>query len=210
MFLAQAKDMSSVPTAQLAEIINTSYAKAEAPFWSSEYRRTTEEQVSADAQRGALYLWCTEHAEAVKTTSASEAQPRQTVQAVLAGRAVEVVGTVSLRLDEEAKRAMLSQLVVLPAHRRRGHARAILGATDRWARDRGATSVQLELLLPPSGPHPKDALATFYTSVGFVRQPNAVPLDALYPSLVPSLAPHQAPILVVFVKSLLVHGGTAA
>jgi GNAT superfamily N-acetyltransferase len=177
----------------LTSVINESYAVAEVPFWSDGYERTTVEQFREQVAGGAVHLLVRHSAGAADAVIVEDGD----------GRAVEVLGTVNVSHDEAVGDAFLSQLVVLPRHRRRGYARHVLTAVTDWAAARGATTLQLELLLPPTGPHPKDALATFYAGEGFVRQPNPLPLDALYPSLVPMLAKGQSPLLVVFRKPLL-------
>ena len=58
-----------------------------------------------------------------------------------------VVGMVTAQLvvstAEGAPSALVEDMVVLPAERGRGLGRALLGAIEAWARDRGATRLQL-------------------------------------------------------------------
>jgi GNAT superfamily N-acetyltransferase len=60
----------------------------------------------------------------------------------------EVVGLCTVYLDIESvrfgRRAWVEDLAVAPQQRSRGHGKALLDAAKAWARDRGATHLELD------------------------------------------------------------------
>ena len=66
----------------------------------------------------------------------------------VADRGGEVVGICSVYLDLESvrfgRRAWVEDLAVHPDHRSAGHGKGLLDAAKDWARDRGATHLELD------------------------------------------------------------------
>jgi hypothetical protein len=59
---------------------------------------------------------------------------------------------------------------------------------ERWAQHRGATGMQLELLVPRDWTHPaKECLRSWYAHLGY-RVARTTTLDEDYPELAPHLA----------------------
>ncbi len=88
--------------------------------------------------------WDPEQA-AARLTRASHADDAEVLVAVERG---EVVGLCTVYLDIESvrfgQRAWVEDLAVDPAQRSRGHGKALLDAAKAWARDRGATHLELD------------------------------------------------------------------
>lgn len=79
---------------------------------------------------------------------------------LVASVAGEAVGCAGLRRRGDGV-AEIKRMFVRPAHRRRGHARAMLAAVERWARERGYRRVVLE-----TGTAQPEAIAV-YTAAGY-------------------------------------------
>lgn len=79
-------------------------------------------------------------------------------------------------------------LVASPDHRGIGLGRRLVDFAEGWARDQGATTMRLELLVPREWTHPVKAfLHEWYTRIGY-RPVRTTDFAGDYPSLAPLLA----------------------
>ncbi|WP_248305559.1 GNAT family N-acetyltransferase [Agromyces sp. H66] len=156
----------------LAELVNGVYEQAESGLWVDGARRTSAEEVAALIRRGEL---------------------------VTARAGDRVVGAVRVQaLDDDL--AEFGMLAADPDRRGLGIGRALVAFAERWARERGSSGMQLELLVPTAWSHPsKEFLRDWYTRIGY-REVRTGELAELYPELAPLLATRCE--LVVFRKVL--------
>jgi GNAT superfamily N-acetyltransferase len=145
---------------RLLKLINRVYAVSEEGLW-----RDATPRVSAD-----------ELAELVRTG-----------QIAVASRDGAVVGSIRFH-DVAPGTAEFGVLVSDPEHRGTGVGRGLVEFAEHAARERGLTSMQLELLVPHTGTHPsKKFLADWYGRVGYRVIATRRFADA-YPHLAPMLA----------------------
>lgn len=125
---------------ELARVINSAYAVGEEGLWQPGWVRTTPAEV-ADLTRGGGML----------TASVED----------------EIVGCGCVQ-PLDATTTDLGFVSVLPEQWGGGAGRAIVDAAEDLARSRGATTMQLELLVPKHWIHPhKDRLRGWYTRLGY-------------------------------------------
>jgi GNAT superfamily N-acetyltransferase len=157
---------------ELVRLINRAYAAGEAGLWREELGRTDE----------------TEIAEAIRAG-----------QMLVAAAGDRIVGCLRTRALD-ASTADIGLIGVDPEAWGGGIGRALVDAAENLARARGATTMQLELLVPRTGTHPdKKRLRNWYTRRGYavVRR---IPFE--------DFVPHAAPLLsapgdiLVFTKPL--------
>lgn len=146
--------------AELADLVNRVYAEAEAGLWLDGAARTTEAEVADLIRAG---------------------------QIAVARSGERVVGAV--RVQELADGVgEFGMLVAAPEERGTGVGRDLVSFAERWARDRGLTRMQLELLVPRTWTHPvKDFLRGWYTRIGY-RVVRTEDFGEAYPALVAQLA----------------------
>jgi GNAT superfamily N-acetyltransferase len=147
-------------TAEIAALVNRVYADAEKGLWAGTADRTNAAQIAEYVQAGQLAV------------------------ARLVGA---LAGVVRVRqLDDDL--GEFGMLVAAPEHRGVGLGRDLVAFAEGWARDRGLSRMQLELLMPQTWSHPvKDFLRDWYVRLGY-RQVRLGDLADDYPALVPLLA----------------------
>jgi GNAT superfamily N-acetyltransferase len=74
-----------------------------------------------------------------------------------------IIGSVAIRLLDDAKAAELKRMYLQPEHRGRGLGRALLSHAIDWAKDRGCHSIVLDTSIGMT------AAQRLYESVGFAR-----------------------------------------
>jgi ribosomal protein S18 acetylase RimI-like enzyme len=127
-------------TAELTGRINAAYGAAEEELWAPGTDRV-------------------EHARVVEIVRAGEM-----AVARLDGR---IVGSIRVR-DVEDRAGYFGLLAVEPAAQGRGVGRALIELAERTSRDRGATSMELRLLVPREGTDPgKSKLYDWYGRLGY-------------------------------------------
>jgi GNAT superfamily N-acetyltransferase len=146
--------------AQLAELVNRSYAASEKGMWLDGAARTTPEDV-AEMARG-----------------------RKVAVARLGGR---IVGCIRIEgVDERA--AEFGMLAADLDHRGVGIGRELVLFAEGRSRDAGFATMRLELLVPREWAHPsKEFLAAWYTRMGY-RSFRRRTVEESYPELAPWLA----------------------
>lgn len=146
--------------AEIAGLVNRVYAEAEAGLWVDGTARTTETEVADLIEAG---------------------------QIAVARSDERVVGSVRVqRLDDGV--GEFGMLVAAPEERGTGLGRDLVSFAERWARERGVSVMQLELLVPQTWTHPvKEFLRGWYTRIGY-RVVRTGDFGEDYPSLVPHLA----------------------
>jgi GNAT superfamily N-acetyltransferase len=140
--------------ADLADLVNHVYADAEAGLWQDGKSRTSEGQLRELIEAGEI---------AVATADGA------------------LVGCVRVR-ELEPGVGELGMLAVDPARQGAGIGGALLDFAERHARERGLTSMRLELLVPLEGTHPgKIELDRWYGRRGYRpidrRAVEALPLE---------------------------------
>ena len=145
------------------------------------------------AERG---LW---HKGATRTTPAELAELIRAGQIAVATCDGEVVGSVQLH-DVAPDTSEFGMLVAAPDERGTGVGRALLDFAERWSRERGLRTMQLELLVPRHWRHPsKEFLRGWYGRRGYRRVRTEV-IGGAHPHLAPLLATpcdleiHQKPL----------------
>lgn len=120
---------------QLAALVNSVYAVAEEGLWADGTPRTTP----------------TEMAELIATGQIAVARAEE-----------QIVGAVRVqRLD--TGEGELGMLVADPAHRGTGVGRELVQFAERWSREQGLDTMQLEVLVPRKWSHPsKEFLKAWY------------------------------------------------
>jgi GNAT superfamily N-acetyltransferase len=155
---ASADDVALVE--RIAGLVNTVYETSEAGLWIEGARRTNERELAELIRRG---------------------------QIVAASSGGVVVGAVQVKqLDDTT--GLFGMLVADPDRRGEGIGRELVAFTERWTRERGLTSMQLELLVPRGWSHPsKEFLQGWYERIGY-RVVRTTTLGEPYPELAPQLA----------------------
>ncbi len=153
-----AKDAALVH--ELAGLVNRVYAVAEEGLWADGSPRTTPAEMAELIAAGQIAV--------------AQAQER-------------IVGAVRIRRLDTGE-GELGMLVADPAHRGTGVGRELIRFAERWARDQGLDTMQLEVLVPRRWAHPsKEFLKAWYTRVGY-RPVQTGQFDESYPELAPLLA----------------------
>lgn len=144
----------------LCALINAAYAIGEEGLWTAGADRTSASELIALIRAGEI------------------------AAAHLDGR---IVGSVRVQqLDNTT--AEFGMLVSDPQRRGVGIGRELVAFVERWARFRGLTAIQLEVLSPLHWTHPaKEVLHAWYTRLGFRVQRTGTFADD-YPTLAPLLA----------------------
>lgn len=145
---------------QLAALVNSVYAVAEEGLWADGTPRTTP----------------TEMAELIATGQIAVARAEE-----------QIVGAVRVqRLD--TGEGELGMLVADPAHRGTGVGRELVQFAERWSREQGLDTMQLEVLVPRKWSHPsKEFLKAWYPRVGY-HPVRTGQIEETYPELAPLLA----------------------
>jgi ribosomal protein S18 acetylase RimI-like enzyme len=158
--------------AAIAELVNRVYDEAEAGLWRPGAERTTPADIAGLIADGQIAT-------------------------VRAGN--RVVGSVRLQ-SLDAGTAEFGMLAADPELRGLGIGRELVAFVDALAAERGAGTMQLELLVPTTWTHPsKEFLRAWYERIGY-RVVRTGHLAELYPDLAPLLATECD--LLVFHKSL--------
>jgi GNAT superfamily N-acetyltransferase len=124
----------------LTRVINSAYAVGEEGLWEPGWVRTTPTEVAELTRRGGM------------------------LTARVDG---EIVGCGCIQALDAAT-TDLGFVSVLPEQWGGGAGRAIVDAAEDLARSRGATTMQLELLVPKEWVHPhKDRLRLWYSRLGY-------------------------------------------
>jgi GNAT superfamily N-acetyltransferase len=145
---------------RIAGLVNTVYEASEAGLWVDGARRTTERELADLIRRGRI---------AAATSDGV------------------IVGAVHVQ-QHDAATGLFGMLVADPERRGEGIGRELVAFAERWAQDRGLTSMQLELLVPRTWSHPsKEFLREWYERAGY-RVVRTGRLDDDYPELAPQLA----------------------
>ena len=158
---------------ELVSLINRAYVAGEAGLWRDEPPGRTDAREIAEAVRAGHML-----------------------VARVDGRIVGCLRTRPL----DATTATLGLVGVDPAAWGGGVGRALVDAAEDLARSGGATTMQLELLVPRTGTHPdKERLRQWYTRRGYTVT-RRVPFEDYVPQAAPFLA---APAdILLFTKPL--------
>jgi GNAT superfamily N-acetyltransferase len=145
---------------QLAALVNGVYAVAEEGLWADGTPRTTSAEMAGLIATG---------------------------QIAVARAGERIVGAVRVqRLD--TGEGELGMLVADPAHRGTGVGRELIRFAERWSRERGLGTMQLEVLVPRQWSHPsKEFLKAWYTRLGY-RPVRTGQVEESYPELAPLLA----------------------
>ena len=156
----------------IAAFVNRVYDEAEAGLWRPGAERTTPAEIVALIRRGEI---------------------------VTARWGDVVVGSVRVqRLDPET--AEFGMLAADPGRRGLGIGRALVAYAEQVVAERGARTMQLEVLVPTSWTHPsKEFLRAWYGRLGY-RVARVGHLAEMYPELAPRLATECD--LLVFHKPL--------
>ncbi len=125
---------------ELAALVNSVYALAEEGLWADGTPRTTPERMAELIAAG---------------------------QIAVARADERIVGAVRIqRLD--TGEGEFGMLVADPAHRGQGVGRELVRFAERWSREQGLETIQLEVLVPRQWSHPsKDFLKAWYTRIGY-------------------------------------------
>ena len=147
--------------AQLTDLINEVYAKAERGLWCDGFRRTSTGEI----------------AELIAARQVAVARNQD-------GR---VVGSVHVHQTSE-QASELGMLVAAPDQRGSGIGRTLVEFAERHSREQGLRVIQLELLVPQTWRHPsKEFLSSWYSRIGY-RVIRIGTMDDAYPHLAPLLA----------------------
>ncbi|MGN9908480.1 GNAT family N-acetyltransferase [Phytohabitans sp. LJ34] len=142
------------------DLVNRVYADAEKGLWREGAERTSPDELAGVVQAGELAV------------------------ARLDGH---VVGAVRVRRLDSGE-GEFGMLVADPDHRGIGLGRRLVDFAEGWAREQGATTMRLELLVPREWDHPvKEFLRGWYTHAGY-RPVRRGSLADDYPALAPLLA----------------------
>jgi GNAT superfamily N-acetyltransferase len=163
-------DEALVP--DLVRLINRAYARGEAGLWRGDLGRTDHAEILAAIRAG---------------------------QMLVATARDRIVGCLRTRMLD-ATTADVGLIAADPDTWRGGIGRALVSAAEDLARSHGATTMQLELLVPRAGTHPtKERLREWYTRRGYtvVRRH---PFEDYVPRAAPFLsAPSD---ILIFTKPL--------
>jgi GNAT superfamily N-acetyltransferase len=145
---------------QLAGLVNSVYAIAEEGLWAHGAPRTTPAEM----------------AELIATGQIAVARAKE-----------RIVGAVRVQRLETGE-GELGMLVADPAHRGTGVGRELVRFAERWSREQGLGTMQLEVLVPRQWSHPsKEFLKAWYSRVGY-RPVRTGQIEESYPELAPLLA----------------------
>ncbi|WP_313888187.1 GNAT family N-acetyltransferase [Lentzea alba] len=146
--------------AELADLVNRVYAEAEKGLWVGDTARTTESEMASLVDAG---------------------------QIAVARSSGRLVGAIRIQqLDDNT--GEFGMLVAAPEERGTGLGRDLVTFAEAWARERGLSRLQLELLVPQTWTHPvKNFLRAWYTRIGY----QVVRTDD-FGEAFPQLAPHLA------------------
>jgi GNAT superfamily N-acetyltransferase len=157
---------------ELVRLINRAYSAGEAGLWVEGTARIDEPEIAQAIRAGDM---------------------------LVATREGRIVGCARTRALDETT-ADVGLISADPEVWGGGIGRALVEVAEALARSRGATTMQLELLVPRTGTHPeKERLREWYTRLGYsvVR---AVPFEEFVPDAAPLLrAPGD---VLVFTKAL--------
>lgn len=163
-------DEAVVP--DLVRLIDRAYARGEAGLWRGDLGRTDHAEVLAAIRAG---------------------------QMLVASAGNRIVGCLRTRMLD-ATTADVGLIAADPDTWSGGIGRALVAAAEDLARSHGATTMQLELLVPRTGAHPdKERLHDWYTRRGYtvIRR---VPFEDYVPQAAPFLsAPGD---ILIFTKPL--------
>lgn len=158
--------------AAIADLVNRVYDEAEAGLWRPGAERTTPADLAGLIADG---------------------------QVATAREGDRVVGSVRIQ-SLDADTAEFGMLAADPGLRGRGIGRELVAFVEALAAERGARTMQLELLVPTTWTHPsKEFLRAWYERIGY-RVVRTGHLAELYPDLAPLLATECD--LLVFHKPL--------
>ena len=145
---------------ELSALVNSVYAVAEEGLWADGTPRTTPEKMAELIAAG---------------------------QIAVARADERIVGAVRVqRLD--TGEGEFGMLVADPAHRGQGVGRELVRFAERWSRERGLDTMQLEVLVPRQWSHPsKEFLKAWYARIGY-RPVRTGQFEKSYPELAPLLA----------------------
>jgi GNAT superfamily N-acetyltransferase len=145
---------------ELAVLVNSVYAAAEEGLWADGTLRTTPKRLAEMIAAG---------------------------QIAVARADEQIVGAVRIqRLDTGV--GEFGMLVADPAHRGQGVGRELVRFAERWSREQGLDTIQLEVLVPREWSHPsKEFLTAWYTRIGY-RPVRTGQFEEGYPELAPLLA----------------------
>jgi GNAT superfamily N-acetyltransferase len=144
----------------ITELINRVYAEAERGLWVDGATRTSAAELAGQIRAGQIAV------------------------ARMDGR---IVGSVRIQRLATGE-GELAALVAAPERRGLGIGRELVAFAERECRQRGATVMQLELLVPRTWSHPtKEFLAEWYTRLGY-RKVRVGAIEESYPNLAPLLA----------------------
>jgi GNAT superfamily N-acetyltransferase len=145
---------------ELAALVNRAYAVAEDGLWIERTPRTTQKEMA--------------------DLIAAE-------QVALAYSDGKVIGAVRVRRLDSGE-AEFGMLVADFSHRGQGVGRDLVGFAERWSRDQGIETMQLEILMPRDWSHPsKEFLKAWYGRMGY-HPVRTCHLEQSYPDLAPLLA----------------------
>ena len=163
-----------VVVGELVSLINCAYAAGEAGLWRDDVDvgRTSRDEIAEAVGAG---------------------------QMLVAREGGRIVGCLRTRAVD-ATTAELGLVGVDPGAWGGGVGRALVGAAEDLARSRGATVMQLELLVPRTGTHPdKERLREWYTRRGYTVA-RRIPFEDYVPHAAPFLS---APAdILIFTKPL--------
>lgn len=158
--------------ASIAELVNRVYDEAEAGLWRPGAERTSPADIAGLIADG---------------------------QIATARDGDRVVGSVRVQ-SLDADTAEFGMLAADPELRGRGIGRELVAFVEALAAERGARTMQLELLVPTTWAHPsKEFLRAWYERIGY-RVVRTGHLAELYPDLAPLLATECD--LLVFHKAI--------
>jgi len=165
---------------QLAALVNSVYAVAEEGLWADGTPRTTPAEM----------------AELIATGQIAVARAEE-----------RIVGAVRVqRLD--TGQGELGMLVADPAHRGAGVGRGLVRFAERWSREQGLGTMQLEVLVPRHWSHPsKEFLKAWYPRLGY-HPVRTGQIQESYPELAPLLATPCD--FIIYHKNLRRPGGAPA
>jgi GNAT superfamily N-acetyltransferase len=159
--ISHASDRSPDLVAAVTDLVNEAYATAEKGMWLDGTDRATPAEIAAMISAGQLV--------------------------VARDPAGVLVGAMRLRQLPTGE-GEFGMLVTDPGRRGEGIGKDLIAYAESWARRRGATTMQLELLYPNTWTHPvKKALHDWYTRLGYAVVRTGDLADD-YPDLVARLA----------------------
>ena len=145
---------------ELAALVNSVYAVAEDGLWADGTPRTTPEGMAALIAAG---------------------------QIAVARADARIVGAVRIQRQDTGA-AEFGMLVTDPSHRGQGVGRELVRFAERWSREQGVDTMQLEVLVPRHWSHPsKEFLKAWYARIGY-RPVRTGQFEESYPELAPHLA----------------------